>query len=181
MKSGGCLNSSADTMVGSPGNRKKRLIAIDLKRHLRWMKMDRDGILENLRYGTYARIQRSQIHGIGVIAIRDMPKGVDPFPGSKASQFIELDERALTGIDMEVVCYFKDFLVLRNGKWLVPDFGLNGMDISWYMNHSENPNVVMFGDMLEFVTLREIKKGEELTINYRSCSESIDEWMKDRD
>jgi SET domain-containing protein len=143
--------------------------------------MYRDDIIENLRHGTYARIQRSHIHGIGVIAIRDIPKRVDPFPGSKAPSFIELDEGALTGIDLEVVRYFKDFLVLRNGKWLVPDFGLNGMDISWYMNHSGNPNVVMFGDILEFLTLREIKKGEELTINYRSCSESIDEWMKDSD
>jgi hypothetical protein len=109
------------------------------------------------------------------------PKELIPFRAARRLPLLNSMKQALTGIDLEVVRYFKDFLVLRNGKWLVPDFGLNGMDISWYMNHSGNPNVAVFGDMLEFLTLREIKKGEELTINYRSCSEGIDEWMKNSD
>jgi SET domain-containing protein len=41
------------------------------------------------------------------------------------------------------------------------------MDVAWYLNHSRMPNVaVANAEALDFVTLREIKAGEELTVDY---------------
>ena len=36
-------------------------------------------IIHNLRNNVYCRISRSKIHGVGVIAIKDIPKGINPF------------------------------------------------------------------------------------------------------
>ena len=33
----------------------------------------------NLKNNVYCRISRSKIHGVGVIAIKDIPKGINPF------------------------------------------------------------------------------------------------------
>src|SRR5437870_10035362 len=36
-------------------------------------------LLEHLRMRTFVRLQPSAIHGVGVFAIRPIPKGTDPF------------------------------------------------------------------------------------------------------
>ena len=49
--------------------------------------------------------------------------------------------------------------------------GPNNINISFYMNHSDDPNISMVEvkgkPYLEFITNRNILEGEELTINYK--------------
>lgn len=40
------------------------------------------------------------------------------------------------------------------------------MDNARFMNHSKNPNLKSLGKRKESVAIRDIKKGEEITINY---------------
>lgn len=77
----------------------------------------------------------------------------------------------LSGVDVSVVEYLNDFVFFENGAYHVPDFGLNGIDIAWFMNHSDDPNVMFAGrDFEETLTMRNIATGEELLIDYRIYS-----------
>lgn len=132
--------------------------------------VSKKSLLENLKQ-TYCRIQCSKVEGVGVFAIRDIPKGVDPFPVLVKNDWKEFSVEELKGLDPEVLKMIDDFLVVENERVWIPDFGLNGINITFFLNHSENPNVSTLDDGNEgvsFLTAREIKKGEELTSDYQT-------------
>jgi hypothetical protein len=52
---------------------------------------------------------------------------------------------------------------LPEGYWCPLDF--NSAEIGWYINHSDEPNMV-HADFITLKALRTIKAGEELTIDY---------------
>ncbi|MBI4599459.1 SET domain-containing protein [Candidatus Uhrbacteria bacterium] len=70
----------------------------------------------------------------------------------------------------------RDFCVTEDGAYLIPTQTLNLLNISFFVNHSsEAPNLEAReekGDMT-FYTLRDIKEGEELLVDYRTYS---DDW-----
>lgn len=132
-------------------------------------------LLENLKH-TYCRIKRSKIEGIGIVAIRDIPKNTDPFYGVKDQKWQKLKISELKGVDKEVIEMIDSFFTIeKNGTVYVPENGLNGMDISFFLNNSTHPNLKIVGDgskeAIEFKTLRKIKKGEELTVSYSTFDE----------
>lgn len=119
---------------------------------------------------TFCRLKPSAIGGIGIFAIRDIPKGADPFPNLVKTNWKKFNMDELKSLDPEVLKMIDDFFVIEKDKtvWM-PEFGLNGINISFFLNHSKNPNVTPIndGDGEEgFITLREIKKDEELTSDY---------------
>lgn len=123
-------------------------------------------ILNRLK-NTYCRLKPSKIEGVGLFAIRDIPKGVDPFFGIKHQRWYEFTSKELEGIDKEVLNMIGDFFVIEKDKSVyIPEYGLNSIDISFFINNSKTPNVKTTDGGLNFVTLREIKKGEEITTSY---------------
>ena len=67
---------------------------------------------------------------------------------------------------VETYCLFdEDF-------YYVPDYGFKVMDIVIFLNHSEEPNIISINDGEDFETLRDIKAGEELFIDYGEIVES---------
>ncbi len=123
-------------------------------------------LLNNLR-NTYCRIKPSSIEGVGVFAIKDIPENINPFMGANDHEHIALTEQDLKDLDPEVADMVRGFFVFEGPEIWVAKNGLNSMDISQFMNHTDNPNVTFNEDDSLFYTLREIKKGEELTINYQ--------------
>ncbi len=127
-------------------------------------------ILENIK-NTYCRLKPSKIEGIGVFAIRDIPKGKNPFykiPQKKWSQF-KISE--IKKMDKEILKMIDDFFVIeKNGDVYLPQYGLNGIDVSFFVNNSKRPNLRIVGNgeesALDFVTNKKIRKGEELTVSY---------------
>ena len=151
----------------------------------------RQKLMNNLAYDSYAEIGASEIHGIGVVAIRDIPADVNPFPvPNKAisSDIIDLSEEDLEDLPEEVSAKIKAIFIKSNDKSPVHNNGLNGIGLSFYLNHSDEPNVGLDYDFgivgparvtsltlyCHFKTLREIKKGEEMTWDYRTCAEADD-------
>ena len=130
-------------------------------------------LLRNLKQDTYCRIGVSKIHGVGVIAIKNIPKGTNPFkfPDGKFKKYkmVEVTKREVEKLDPNVKKMVKDFFAEDEGYYDLPKDGLNSLDITFYMNHSNKNNVAIVDagcDYLSFQTIRHIKKGEELTINY---------------
>ncbi len=116
---------------------------------------------------TYCRIKQSQIDGVGVVAIRDIPKGADPFFGVRDPDSRTFTKDELSLLHPEIKKMIDDFLVVnRDGTIDIPVDGLNSLDISFYLNTSDTPNVVAVAEGTAFATLRDIKKGEELTVAY---------------
>jgi hypothetical protein len=135
----------------------------------------------NLLNETFCRLAVSTIPdaGIGVIAIKDIPKGVNPFKwagnAKREDQIIYISEQDLSQFNPNVQKLVTDFFFpeIKNGKKYFPVtvFGINSIDSSFYLNHSDTPNVDMVNDdsvYYEFRTNREITAGEELFINYRA-------------
>lgn len=129
--------------------------------------MNKTQLLKNLKENVYCKIGRSNIHGVGVIAIRDIPRGTDPFVGHHEEDYIVFTKEELKNIDDEVKKLIHDFFIIQGNKYLIPKSGLNGIDISYFMNHSNTPNIQTDAKGEQNYAICDIKKGEELTINYK--------------
>ena len=108
------------------------------------------------------------IHGVGVFAIRNIPKGVDPFFDPTPGKWISVTPKELEGQPEEIKKLINDFCPLQNGKYWVPDHGMNSIAVGYYLNHSKAPNMIAVRDGEAFVTKRSIKKGEELFSDYET-------------
>jgi SET domain-containing protein len=131
-------------------------------------------LIKNLKEDVYCRIKPSKKHGVGVFAIKDIPKNVNPFlyTNNKCikSKIINISQDEIKSIPNEVKKMIDDFYHKEDDIYGIPYKGLNANDISFYMNTSSKPNVGFESDdkcsMIIFKSLRKIQKGEELFINY---------------
>jgi len=120
----------------------------------------------------YARIGRSKIHGVGVLAIRDIPKGTKIFPDDD-SELIWKKKSALklNELPEEIGRLYNQFCLIKDkGETYGSPKSFNLMTVAWYLNHSKTPNVGCDKDYT-FFALRDIKKGEELTADYHTYNE----------
>ena len=123
-------------------------------------------VLNHLK-NTYCRLRASQIEGVGVFAIRDIPEGVNPFEGMREDNWATFQISELQHLDKEVLKLIDAFCVIeRDGSVKIPVYGLNGIDISFFINNSDNPNMKTIDQGFTFITSRPIKKDEELTVAY---------------
>jgi len=109
------------------------------------------------------KLDKSQIAGIGVFADQEIRSGEIVWSMNKLSvvrispeDYRNLSEEEKSFIDE------KDYYWIDNdGSYMIP------ADDSRFINHSENPNVI---DKDDYTTIaaRDIKIGEELTMNYRT-------------
>lgn len=113
---------------------------------------------------TWARIQRSEIHGVGVIAIRDIPQGTNIFPEC-AVEFSRIHVDEFYQLEDSVKKMIYDYFYVEDGWAWVPHCTLNQVNASFFLNHSENPNVI-HDDAANIISNRDILSGEELTIDY---------------
>ncbi len=125
--------------------------------------MTENEIINNLKDKTYCKLGCSKIHGVGVFAIKKIPKGTRLFDEYEKLIWFEIDDNKLKEIDENVLEYLKKFYVKRNNKYFITNKTLNEMGLMFYINHSENPNIEFF----TYCTMRDIDVDEELTLDYR--------------
>ena len=129
-------------------------------------------LINNIKNDTYCRIGVSRVHGVGVIAVKDIPKNIFIFKVCKKScdNIIEITKKEIENVASGVKQMMDDYLDKVNGKYQVPESGLNNLNISWYLNHSDTPNVDITEPAKDgfvlFKTNKDIRKGEELFIDY---------------
>lgn len=119
----------------------------------------------------YIRLGVSTVQGVGVFAIRDIPKGTNLNQGDDCGDLKEIpvSEIECLNLPMEILDLYKDFLVMEDGHYYAPKT-FNIITPSWYFNHSDTPNVGT-DEGEDFYALRDIKKGEELFANYSTYDE----------
>lgn len=113
--------------------------------------------------GVYVRLKPSKIHGVGVFALRDIPKGTYVFHGDD-SEMVWVRASAISRLSKEAKKLYQDFCVTRDGQYGCPK-NFNLLTLAWYLNHLKRPNVAADKNY-DFFTTRKIKRGEELTADY---------------
>lgn len=105
------------------------------------------------------RLSPSSIHGIGVFAMRDIPKGTKLY-ATMFPQGYKIPYSSLKKLFPEVRSLLLDRwpLLTQSSPFMWPDTLLQG-----YMNHSDTSNYDLETDL----SSRDIKKDEEITEDYR--------------
>lgn len=136
--------------------------------------MSKNKLLDHLQNDIYCRLGVSKIAGIGVFAIKTIPKGVNPFKilAKDNDKIIELNDDDIKNLNKNVKKIVNDFFGqgYKIKKYDVLASGPNNINISYYLNHSNEPNLdiveIEGSNYLGFVANQIIKEGEELTIDY---------------
>ena len=116
----------------------------------------------------FTRLGVSKIHGVGVFAIKNIPKGINVFSGDD-EEMIWIDKEDIEYAEPEIQKLYDDFCIIKDNKFGCPK-SFNQLTVGWYINSSNDPNVEIREDS-NFYALRDINKGEELTSNYDTYSD----------
>ncbi|MES2890603.1 MAG: SET domain-containing protein [Bacteroidota bacterium] len=131
--------------------------------------MDSARLLEELKSETYVMIRPSPIAGIGVFALRDIPKGCRKmFSTTKENpeEWIPVDRKEIGKLPEHSKALVETYCLYDDTHYYVPEGGFKKMDLVNFLNHSEEPNVVSINEGEFFEALRDINQDEELLIDY---------------
>jgi SET domain-containing protein len=118
----------------------------------------------------YARIQRSRTHGVGLFAVRNIKKGTELFGGDD-SGMVWVEKKEIARLPKEVKRLYTHLGVLKDGRYGCP-LSFNQLTPAWYLNDSKTAPNVRCDANYDFFALRDIKAGEELTLDYSTYSEN---------
>ena len=127
--------------------------------------------INDLKTKVFCRIGASKIQGVGVIAVRPIPKGINPMQEDRPCVFETCTRAAIESAQLpkSIMQLVVDLCPENDGVFDIPNHILNSCGVAWFLNHSKTPNMEeRDGD---FFTLREIAEGEELTVNYGTYGE----------
>jgi len=136
--------------------------------------MNKRQLLNQLEQDVYCRLGCSKVcDGVGVFAVRTIPEETDVFRNCDTSRYVKIRKQELEArsIDPEVLRLVTDLCVFDGEHFLLPSKGVQAIDMSYYVNHSDNPNLRVKGRGHIFVASRVIDKGEELTADYNTYDE----------
>lgn len=119
---------------------------------------------------SYCRLRPSPISGVGVFAIRHITKGINPMPEKRETEFVSVPRSEVDALSPELKQLVVDMCPENDGMFDFPNYSLNEMGVSYYMNHSPTPNMGT-DDGGDFYALRDIESGEELTVDYGTYGE----------
>jgi SET domain-containing protein len=125
----------------------------------------KDSLLKHLSEEVYCRLGVSETHGVGVFALRVIPKGISPLTSRVKKREIRISREELFSLPKGVRSQLERFCFHDKGTYYVPSTGFNTMDLAVYLNHSKKPNL-RFTKRGALKSLKRIRRGEELTIDY---------------
>jgi len=134
----------------------------------------KDELLDELNNNTFVMLRPSKISGVGVFAIRDIPKGCrEMFSKPETTQqWITIPMKEVERLPAHSRDMIYNYCLFDDENYYVQAEGFKKMDLSHYLNHSDSPNVTSISDGDFFETLRDIKAGEELLIDYGTIVDS---------
>lgn len=130
--------------------------------------MTKEELLQELSTNTWVMIKPSPIEGIGVFALQDIPKGCRSMfsKANEQEQWIPIAKTEVENLPAHAKALIENYCLYDEENYFVPDYGFKKMDLVNFLNHSDTPNVISINDGEFFETIRDIKKDEELVIDY---------------
>jgi SET domain-containing protein len=133
--------------------------------------MTKEELLTELQQYTWVGLQASSVHGVGVFALCDIPKGCTTlFAPGRRYGWITLNWEEIAQLPAHVKDFIETYYLYDEEKYFIPDFGCKIMDMASYLNHSSSPNIISRNEGEYFESLRDIHKGEELLVDYGSIA-----------
>ena len=129
-------------------------------------------IIDSVKKNCNVHLRPSKVcDGVGVFALVDIEKGIKLFADIKPdTDFILFDEAS--GLPNEVITYLKS--MCNNGfNGIYLSRTVSAINLSYYVNHSDDFNVEHYIVVDSYVTTRDVKKGEEILCKY---NESEIDW-----
>ncbi|MBA4146133.1 MAG: hypothetical protein C0523_10235 [Cytophaga sp.] len=130
--------------------------------------MTKAELLAELSNNTYVMLKPSPLEGVGVFAIRDIPKGCrDMFGKPDATdEWITLTKTEVAALPSSARFMIGNYCLYDQYHYFVPAHGFKKMDVALFLNHSDSPNIISINDGDYFEAISDIKAGEELVIDY---------------
>lgn len=130
--------------------------------------MTKEELLNELAGNTWVMIRPSPIEGIGVFALRDIPKGCRSMfsKANEQEQWIPITKAEVEKLPAHAKALIENYCLYDEENYFVPDYGFKKMDLVNFLNHSDTPNVISINDGEFFEAILDIKQGEELVIDY---------------
>jgi SET domain-containing protein len=136
--------------------------------------MTKTELLTELQQDFYVALQPSAIHGIGVFAVRDIPKGCRQMFAPENGEWITLSFEEVAALPAHSREFIETYFLYDETQYFIPAHGCKKMDIASYLNHSGTPNIISVNEGAFFEALRDIKKGEELLVDYGTIVEGAE-------
>ncbi|MBK6382318.1 MAG: SET domain-containing protein [Chitinophagaceae bacterium] len=133
--------------------------------------MTKEQLLLELQQDTYVMLKPSPIEGIGVFAIRDIPKGCRTIFSAGIGEWIKVSIDEVEKLPAHSRNLVETYCLYDEENYFVPSYGFKIMDLVLYLNHSAQFNIASVNDGEQFEALRDIKAGEELLVDYGSIVE----------
>ena len=136
------------------------------------MTIDKKKLINQIRNGILVKLVPSSIvgAGVGVVALTEIEDGEVVF-APKGNCFVSWVE--LIDVENSILEYIKKVCNHNDyGFWI--DCYVNDISAAYFVNHSENPNLIHNKDADIYYSAKKIHIGEELTCKY--SPEEID-WV----
>ena len=111
-------------------------------------------------------IKPSGTHGIGVFAVRDIPAGCKELFSKEMGEWTTVQRNEIDTLPQHAKDIVENYCLYDEENYFIPAQGFKVMDLSLFLNHADEPNIISVNDGEYFETIKEIKKGEELFVDY---------------
>lgn len=130
--------------------------------------MTKEELLLELGTNTFVMLKPSPLEGVGVFAIRTIPKGCRDMFGKPDTEddWITLSKSEVAQLPEHAQFMIGNYCLFDEDHYFVPAHGFKKMDVALFLNHSDTPNIVSINGGDYFEATREIQPGEELVIDY---------------
>jgi SET domain-containing protein len=133
----------------------------------------KENLLNELTNNTFVMLRPSPVGGVGVFAIREIPKGCrsmfsNPHADEKWIKISRQEMEALPTFAQDIIV---NYCLFDEDAYFVPEKGFKKMDLSYYVNHSDSPNIISINEGEYFEATRVIKVNEELFLDYGTIVE----------
>jgi len=118
--------------------------------------MNKASLLKELSESTYVMIKPSPLHGIGVFAIRDIPKGTKNIFSQGVGEWIKVSKQEVDELPQHSKELIENHCLFDEDHYFIPDYGFKLVDMVIYLNHSETPNVLSLNEGEQFEAIRDI-------------------------
>lgn len=128
--------------------------------------MTRELLLQELMNETFVMIKPSPIHGIGVFAVTNIPKGQRRLFSRDQSEWFKISKKEIDSLPTHSKYLVENHCLYDEEHYFVPSYGFKMIDPVIFINHSDTPNIVSIQDGEDFEAIKEIQEGEELFLDY---------------
>ncbi|MEJ7645764.1 MAG: SET domain-containing protein-lysine N-methyltransferase [Chryseolinea sp.] len=130
--------------------------------------ISKEQLLHELSNNTYVILRPSPIAGIGVFALRDIPKGTRSMFSAphREDRWISVPKEEVKMLSESIQFLIGNYCLFDDENYFVPDHGFKKVDLCLFLNHGDDPNVISINDGEYFEAIKEIAEGEELLLYY---------------